>query len=312
VARPAGSMTATSSCVDPFGASYAVPVAGGRLHVARAGPPPGDAAAVVVAVHGITASHVAWRPVVRELLDRVDVCVLAPDLRGRGRSAQLPPHARFGAHVDDLVAVLEHLGVERALLAGHSMGAYVVARVAAERPSRASGVVLVDGGLPLPPLKDDADPDEVLEKTLGPALARLRMTFESGERYTDFWRAHPAFSHAWSEDLEAYALADLTGEPGAMRSVTSEAAARVDGIALLVDEGTRTALERVRAPIQLLRAPRGLLDDDNLMIPDSVLDDFVARRPEVHVELVEDVNHYTILMGAGAPRVADAIARGLA
>jgi lipase len=312
VARPAGSMTATSSCVDPFGASYAVPVAGGRLHVARAGPPPGDAAAVVVAVHGITASHVAWRPVVRELLDRVDVCVLAPDLRGRGRSAQLPPHARFGAHVDDLVAVLEHLGVERALLAGHSMGAYVVARVAAERPSRASGVVLVDGGLPLPPLKDDADPDEVLEKTLGPALARLRMTFESGERYTDFWRAHPAFSHAWSEDLEAYALADLTGEPGAMRSVTSEAAARVDGIALLVDEGTRTALERVRAPIQLLRAPRGLLDDDNLMIPDSVLDDFVARRPDVHVELVEDVNHYTILMGAGAPRVADAIARGLA
>jgi lipase len=312
VARPAGSMTATSSCVDPFGASYAVPVAGGRLHVARAGPPPGDAAAVVVAVHGITASHVAWRPVVRELLDRVDVCVLAPDLRGRGRSAQLPPHARFGAHVDDLVAVLEHLGVERALLAGHSMGAYVVARVAAERPSRASGVVLVDGGLPLPPLKDDADPDEVLEKTLGPALARLRMTFESGERYTDFWRAHPAFSHAWSEDLEAYALADLTGEPGAMRSVTSEAVARVDGIALLVDEGTRTALERVRAPIQLLRAPRGLLDDDNLMIPDSVLDDFVARRPDVHVELVEDVNHYTILMGAGAPRVADAIARGLA
>jgi hypothetical protein len=172
--------------------------------------------------------------------------------------------------------------------------------------------VLVDGGLPLPPLEDDADPGEVLEKTLGPALARLRMTFESAERYTDFWRAHPAFSHAWSEDLEAYALADLTGEPGALRSVTSEAAARVDGIALLVDERTRTALERVRAPIQLLRAPRGLLDDDNLMIPDSVLDDFVAKRPDVHVELVEDVNHYTILMGAGAPRVADAIARGLA
>jgi pimeloyl-ACP methyl ester carboxylesterase len=305
-------MMATSPRVDPFRASYAVPVAGGRLHVARAGPAPDDAEAVVLAVHGITASHVAWRGAVRALLERTDACVLAPDLRGRGRSAQLPPHDRFHAHVDDLVAVLDRLGVERALLAGHSMGAYVVARVAADHPGRASGVVLVDGGLPLPPLREDDDPDEVLEKTLGPALARLPMTFESAERYVEFWRRHPAFRDAWNDDIDAYARADLTSGPGPLRSVTSEAAARVDGTALLLDEPTRTALERVHAPIQLLRAPRGLLDDEKLMISDSVLEDFLAKRPDVYVELVEDVNHYTLLMGAGAPRVAAAIARGLA
>jgi lipase len=305
-------VTAASSIRDPFRASYAVPVAGGRLHVAQAGPAPANAEAVVLAVHGITASHVAWRAAVRALLERVDACVLAPDLRGRGRSAQLPPHERFDAHVDDLVAVLDRLGVERPLLAGHSMGAYVVARMAADRPERASGVVLVDGGLPLPAPKDDEDPDEVLEKTLGPALARLRMTFDSAERYVEFWREHPALGHAWNADLEAYARADLTGDLGALRSVTSAAAVRVDGRALLLDEGTRTALDRVRVPVQLLRAPRGLLDDDRLMVPDEVLDRFLATRPEVEVELVEDVNHYTLLMGAGAPRVASAIARGLA
>jgi pimeloyl-ACP methyl ester carboxylesterase len=305
------SMTATSSRLDPFHASYAVPVAGGRLHVARAGPPPGDAEAVVLAVHGITASHVAWRPAVRALLERVDACVLAPDLRGRGLSAELPPPARFDAHVDDLVAVLDELGVERALLAGHSMGAYIVACMAADRPDRASGAVLVDGGLPIP-RRDDADPDEVLEKTLGPALARLRMTFESADRYVEFWRAHPAFGPAWNDDMDAYARADITGEPPALRSVVSEAAARADGAALVLDERTRTAAERVHAPMHLMRAPRGLLDDDKVMIPDSVLDDFLATRPEVTVELVDDVNHYTILMGAGAPRVAAAIAEALA
>jgi lipase len=304
-------MTAMAARVDPFRASYDVPVAGGSLYVARAGPAPADAEAVVLAVHGITASHVAWRAVVRALLERIDVCVLAPDLRGRGRSALLPPHERFDAHVDDLIAVLDRLGVERPLLAGHSMGAYVVARVAADHPERASGVVLVDGGLPLPPLRDDEDPDEVLEKTLGPALGRLGMTFDSPERYVEFWREHPAFRGAWNDDLEAYARADLTSGPGELRSVTSEAAARVDGTALLLDERTRTALERVRAPIQLLRAPRGLLDDEHVMISDSALGDFLAIRPDVHAELVEDVNHYTILMGAGAPRVAAAIARGL-
>jgi lipase len=305
-------MTATSARVDPFHASCGVPVAGGRLHVARAGPAPGDAEAVVLAVHGITASHVAWRAAVRALRERVDACVLAPDLRGRGRSAQLPPHTRFDAHVADMIAVLDQLGVDRALLAGHSMGAYVVARVAADHPGRASGVVLVDGGLPLPAPRDDEDPDEVLEKSLGPALARLRMTFESPEQYVGFWREHPAFRQLWNEDLDAYVRADLTGPPGALRSVTSETAARVDGRALLLDEPTRTAVERVRAPIELLRAPRGMLDDDRVMIPDSVLDGFLAKRPEVEAELVEDVNHYTILMADGAPRVAAAIARGLA
>jgi lipase len=305
-------MTAARSRTDPFRGSYSIPVAGGRLHVARAGPAPGDAEAVVVAVHGITASHLAWRAAVRALLERVDACVLAPDLRGRGRSAQLPPHARFGAHVDDLIAMLDQLGVDRALLAGHSMGAFVVARLAADHPERASGVVLIDGGLPLAPPRDDADPDEVLDEALGPALSRLRMTFESPERYAEFWREHPALGPAWNDDIGAYVTADLAGDPGAMRSVTSEAAVRVDGTALLRDEETRTAIDRVHVPIQLLRAPRGLLDDDRLMIPDSVLEDFRAKRPDVEHELVDDVNHYTILMAAGAQRIADAIARALA
>jgi pimeloyl-ACP methyl ester carboxylesterase len=305
-------MTVAASRQDPFRAGYAVPVAGGWLHVGRAGPAPAHADAVVVAVHGITASHVAWRAAVRELLERADVCVLAPDLRGRGRSAHLPTHARFDAHVADLVSVLDRLGVERALLAGHSLGAYVAARVAADHPRRVSGVLLVDGGLPLPPLKEGQDPDEVLERTLGPALARLQLTFDSAEDYVEFWRAHPAFAGTWNEDLDAYVRADLTGEPGALRSVTSEAAARVDGRALLVDGPTRAAIERVRAPIELLRAPRGLLDDDRVMIPDSALDEFLAKRPDARAELVEDVNHYTVLMTAGAPRVADAITRGIA
>jgi lipase len=305
-------MTSVSARPNPFRASYGVPVAGGSLYVARAGPSPRDAEAVVLAVHGITASHVAWRAAVRALLERVDVCVLAPDLRGRGRSAELPPHTRFEAHVDDLIAVLDRLGVERAVLAGHSMGASVVARMAADRPERASAVVLVDGGVPLSPLSDDQSPDEVLEKTLGPALARLQMTFESPERYIEFWRTHPAFGGAWNEDMDAYVMADLGGEPGELRSVTSEAAARVDGTALLLDEPTRTAVERVQAPIQVLRAPRGLLDDDRVMIPDSALERLLEIRPDIHVELVEDVNHYSILMDEGAPRVASAIQRALA
>ena len=68
-----------------------MPVEGGDLHVARAGAAPADAEAVVVAAHGITASHLGWTPVVRELIQRrPEVSILAPDLRGRGRARTWP------------------------------------------------------------------------------------------------------------------------------------------------------------------------------------------------------------------------------
>jgi lipase len=291
---------------DPFGAEYAVPVPGGTLHVAGAGADPRGARAVVVALHGVASAHVAWRAVARQLLGQEGIAVLAPDLRGRGRSARLPVHDAFSGHAEDILAVLDALDVGTALLAGHSMGAYVAAGLAAAHRERVSELVLVDGGLALP-LEDGADPDELLEQVLGPALARLRMTFDSPEGYVAFWRAHPAFKD-WSEDIEAFARYDFDGD----RSAVSEAAVRNDFRALLLDEPTRTAAARSRVPTRLLRAPRGLMDDDKVMIPDAALAALLEQRPDVRAETVEDVNHYTIVMGAGAPRVAAAIASGLA
>jgi lipase len=293
---------------DPFDVGREVGVADGALHVAAAGPRPGEAAAVVLAAHGITASHAGWRAVARELLARrPGVCLLAPDLRGRGRSAAVGPPYGMAAHVADLLAVLDAAGVRRAVLAGHSMGAFVIARLAAERPERAGAVVLVDGGLRLP-ARADVEADQVLDAVLGPAIARLRMTFASVEEYVAFWQAHPAFAGRWSEDVEAYVRADLAGAPGSLRSVVSEQAVRTDGAELLRDEATLGALERVRAPLRLLRAPRGLLDDDNPLIPRGVLDAFAAAHPGAVVEEVPAVNHYTITLGAGAATVAAAIA----
>jgi lipase len=288
---------------DPFGAEHSVPVDGGMLHVAGAGADPRGARAVVVALHGVASNHVAWRAVARLLHGQEGIAVLAPDLRGRGRSAGLPVHDAFSQHAEDVVAVLDAFGIDRALLAGHSMGAYVAAGVAAERVSE---LVLIDGALPLP-LQPGADPDEVLEQVLGPALARLRMTFDSPEGYVAFWHSHPAFRD-WNEDIEAFARYDFDGE----RSAVSEEAVRRDMTALLVDEPTRTAAARSRAPTRLLRAPRGLMDDDKVMVPDDALEAFVRERPDVRAELVADVNHYTIVMGAGAPRVAATIAAALA
>jgi pimeloyl-ACP methyl ester carboxylesterase len=289
---------------DPYDVRYEVPVAGGALHVARAGVPPEQADAIVLAVHGITSSSMAWRTVARELTGRLPVSLLALDLRGRGRSAHLPGPYGFAAHVADLLAVLDDAGVERAVLAGHSMGAYVVARLAADHPERAAAVVLVDGGMAYadPP---EGDPDEVVEQIAGPLTERLPLTFASADAYADGWAVHPAFQHSWDDDVDAYARYDVDGEPGSMRCVVSEPAARIDIRETLFDDATRTALDRVRAPIHVVGAARGLRDEpDKPFIPDAVLDAFAAARPDASVERVLDANHYTVVLGSGAgPRV---------
>jgi hypothetical protein len=173
-------------------------------------------------------------------------------------------------------------------------------------------VVMVDGGMPAKPEEDVGDTDEALEKALGPSIERLGLTFDTPEQYVAFWQAHPAFQGGWSEDLDAYVRYDLGGEPGALRSVTSPDAVRVDGATLLVDEQALGMANRVRAPLHVLRAPRGILADEKVLVPDDLLAEFLAAQPAATAELVEDSNHYTILMGAGAPRVAAAIERALA
>jgi pimeloyl-ACP methyl ester carboxylesterase len=192
------------------------------------------------------------------------------------------------------------------VLTGHSMGAYVAALHGARR--RYARVVLVDGGLPLP-LPPGADPDEVLEATLGPAIVRLSQTYPSVDAYLDFFRAHPALAHDWSPLIEEYVRYDAAGPDGAVRSRAREDAVRQDGRWLLTEhEAIGTALKAVEPAPLLLRAPRGLLNQDVGMLPDDLTARWAAVLPGLRDEVVPDCNHYTILFD---PRCAAVVAARL-
>jgi pimeloyl-ACP methyl ester carboxylesterase len=210
----------------------------------------------------------------------------------------------MAAHVADLIAVLDHVGTASAVLMGHSMGAYIAARLAAEQPERAAGLVLLDAGLPIPP-PDDPD---ALDAAVGNAVMRLAITFATVDQYVQGWRAHPAFAHAWDQDIEAYARYDMVEDDGVVRCAAAAAAVRTDTREMVLDEATRTALDRAHTSAQLLRAEHGLFDGDPL-IPADALHAFAASHPSVRVEEVPGVNHYTLVMGSspGPRRVAAAI-----
>lgn len=294
--------------IAAFHTELAVPVAGGALTVAIAGPGELGVEPPALGVHGTTGSHRSLVAVARHLADR-DITLLAPDLRGRGASAGLPGPYGLDAHVADLMAVLNHCGAARAVLAGHSLGAYIVARLAAAHPERSAGVVLVDGGLSSR-VSANTDPDAVLDRVLGPALARLRMTFASRDDYRDFWRRHPAFVNRWSADIQNSVDYDLVGPSGTLRSAAVEAAVRADGRDVLDGTAVWASLGTVPEPVVLVRAPRGLLDDPNPLLLQTMVDEAKRARPGLRDVLIKDTNHYLIVLGdPEAAAVAAEIAR---
>jgi lipase len=276
-----------------------VAVDGGDLRVLQWG----TGKRVAVAVHGITASGMSWQAVARHMPS--DWSLVAPDLRGRGHSRDLPGPYGLDSHARDVVAVLRHFG-GRPVLAGHSMGGYIALLARDAHPELVRRLVLVDGGLPLP-VPDGADLDAILDTTLGPAIARLGQTFASTEAYLDFWRAHPALADHWSPDVEAYARYDLTGEPGQLRSRAVGDAVRADGRDVLAGKPFADALERLTKPTPLLTAPAGMFGAPPPLIAPEVVAAWTERVPALRPQVVPEMNHYTIMFekeGAAAVSVA--------
>ena len=277
---------------------FDVPTQGGELRVAQWG----DDGPMVLALHGITASHMEWPYLARELAG--EVRFIAPDLRGRGGSRDLPGPYGLRVHADDAVRVLDHVGAEDVVVVGHSMGGFVGAILAMHYPERVRHLILIDGGVPLAVPPPDADIEQILHALLGPSIERCNMTFESVDACLDFWRVHPSMQDegAWNEVFEAYVAYDLMGEPPELRSKVNIDAVVGDGRDSLTSEDVRIAVEKVSCPITFVRAPRGILNQTPGLYPDEFARELAQRTPNLTDVLIEDVNHYTIVTserGAG-------------
>ena len=94
----------------------------------------------IVMLHGPMASHLAALPLVAPLAARYRV--VAPDVRGSGKSWSGAP-LTFDQLADDVAALLDHIGAERAVVGGLSGGSGIALRFALRHPSRTAALVLV-------------------------------------------------------------------------------------------------------------------------------------------------------------------------
>ncbi len=108
--------------------------------VAGRGPP-------LLLLHGYPQTHAMWHKIAPALAQHFTV--IAPDLRGYGDSGKPPSDATHFSYskramAADMVELMEQLGFERFLLAGHDRGARVAHRLALDWPARARRVAVLD------------------------------------------------------------------------------------------------------------------------------------------------------------------------
>src|SRR5882724_6657782 len=147
-----------------------------KIHYSRTGgsKPP------LVLLHGLTGSGACWSPLARAFQDEYDVVM--PDARGHGNSSTPLNGYRYNDHANDVVGLIQGLGLVAPVLLGHSMGGMTAAVVASEARIPLSGVILVDPTFLSPTRQREVYESDVVEQhrrllssTKSDVLAQLRI-----------------------------------------------------------------------------------------------------------------------------------------
>ena len=128
-----------------------IPVAEGvAVRVLRWSPPDvgagGESRPAFLLVHGLASNARLWDGVAASLAASGHVAV-SVDLRGHGLSDKPDEGYDFETVTDDLLAIIDHEGLDRPVVAGQSWGGNVVVELAWRAPERVRGVCAVDGGI---------------------------------------------------------------------------------------------------------------------------------------------------------------------
>lgn len=139
-------MTPSDDVVETAAGTYAVATYAGE-------------SAPVLAVHGATSTNRLWLWFHESA---PWATLVAPDLPGRGLTPARPGRpSSVGVHADELVALLDELGLGSVDVLGMSMGGFVAVELTARHPDRVRTLTLLDGGLPVPTLL----PEGLVQKT---------------------------------------------------------------------------------------------------------------------------------------------------
>lgn len=240
----------------------------------------------IFCIHGITANCRCWDVIAGALSPSHRV--LAMDLRGRGLSGAPSTGYSMEHHCRDILAVLDDLGLERVVLMGHSLGAFISLMFGAEYPDRVDRIILVDGGGKL-------SEDQLVKVFAGikPSLDRLGKVFPSFEAYLDLMKEAP-FLKNWSQALETYYQYEIEEVSEGVRTRIKPGHIEEEAVNLRKVDISQVYGE-ISCPVLILRATEGMLARDDLLLPEDVTERMVKEIANARRFDVKGANHYTIV-----------------
>ncbi len=240
----------------------------------------------ILCVHGLTANCRSWDLLASSLAPQHKV--IAMDLRGRGFSDSPPSGYSVENHCRDIVALMDDQGLERPVLMGHSLGAFISLVFAAKHPHRVERLILVDGGGKLP----EAQMTKVFAG-IKPSLDRLGKVFPDFESYLSPLK-QTSFLQPWNSFFETYYRYEVEDVEGGVRS-------RIHPKHIEEEAGNLKKMDssqfykKVMTPTLILRATKGMLAEDDLVLPADVAEGMVREMSNAKNVDVEGTNHYSIL-----------------
>lgn len=266
----------------------------------------------LILIHGITAQHRTFNDLAKNLAGEYEL--IGIDLRGRGDSDK--PESGYGldAHAGDVVRVLDHLGLEDAVLVGHSMGAFVSLQVALSYPGRVRSLVLLDGGWPRQKTTEDEMTEEQkkeaeeLREGLERAFSRLEMVFDEPENYLNFW--FPGQELTFDDlppSLADYYRYDLGEVEGGYQPKASLDAVREDSPQVSTSAPTADEMREVNCPVALARPTAGFFPDSDPLISEAARKEMGDALDLQLDTVLNGANHYSMMFEPYASEVAGGI-----
>lgn len=247
----------------------------------------------ILCIHGLTANCRCW-DLVASTLTPVNR-LLAMDLRGRGLSEEPPSGYSVEHHCKDILAIMDNIGLDSAVLMGHSLGALISLVFAAEHADRVERLILVDGAGKLGKRQ--------MKKVLAgikPSLDRLGQIFPSFEAYIETMKQVP-FLQPLSSAMENYFRHEVEDLDGGVRSrVRSEHIQ--EEIQNMGKIDVSQFYPMVHCPALILRATEGMMARDDLVLPEEAAGRIVREIPHVRSVGVEGTNHYSIIFQSNEVR----------
>jgi pimeloyl-ACP methyl ester carboxylesterase len=224
----------------------------------------------LVLLHGLSSNARFWQRLVDRLPARHAVAL---DQRAHGLSPVPDEGLDEAALVDDVLRLVDERRLRRPVVVGHSFGAAVALSAAAAHPDRFGGLGILDG--PVWP-RPDTDFESLLRRAEPPLPAHptLRAAVMDSVRY---------LGPAWGPDLEPFVRAGLRRSDGTWR-LTLTAAARRALLRFLFDQPVAELWSRVRVPVAVVLATRGLGSRPGAM---DAVTAITAGAPSRHVRLLE-------------------------